>query len=107
MRELPPMPDCDPSDFEVDEAFGDHNIEYWVWSGKRLVPATAEQIETIHGIEERLHLQRHEPGEGSVHQRAHSAPARVHPGSERHVASVRLLSLLRRGPRTSPRSKPA
>jgi hypothetical protein len=26
---------------------GDHNIEYWIWTGSRLVPASPEQAERL------------------------------------------------------------
>jgi hypothetical protein len=31
---------------------GDHNIEYWIWTGSRLVPATPEQSERLRRQEE-------------------------------------------------------
>ena len=37
----------DESELDVEDAFGAHDIEYWVRSGSRLVPATPEQIAAI------------------------------------------------------------
>ena len=95
MHALPPIPDCDPSEWELDEAFGEHNIEYWVWSGKRLVPATAEQLVTIHEIEERLHLTRRQSVEESASQQANLAPGRSNPGHGMTLVAAHLLALLR------------
>lgn len=36
---------------DVVDAFGEHDIEYWVWNGIRLVPATAAQIACIQEAE--------------------------------------------------------
>jgi hypothetical protein len=34
----------DDQEPDVEDAFGDHDIEYWVWRGNKLVPATDEQV---------------------------------------------------------------
>lgn len=39
-------PDVGTLDDGLDAAFdGDHNIEYWFWNGRRLVPASADEAE--------------------------------------------------------------
>jgi hypothetical protein len=96
MQKLPPMPKCDPSELELNDAYGDHNIEYWVWSGKRLVPATPEQVVVIHGIEQRLNLTRREAIEELAEQRAALAPARPSLGHRITMLAARLMGLLRR-----------
>jgi hypothetical protein len=103
---LPPPPDCDPSELELDDAFGEHSIEYWVWSGKRLVPATAEHIATIHEMEERLHLTRsalledlHDEDLDDT-QGVRCIP-RMSPGHGMVQAATQLLSLFRRRLRPS------
>lgn len=48
MNTLPPPPSSDEWELDVEDAFGEHDIEYWVWSGNRLVPAMPEQIAIIH-----------------------------------------------------------
>ncbi len=43
---------------EVEDAFGEHNIEYWVWQGRKLVPASPEQAALLREHEAMLRLQR-------------------------------------------------
>jgi hypothetical protein len=38
----------DYAELDVEDAFGDHNIEYWVRRGNKLVPATDAEIAQIH-----------------------------------------------------------
>ncbi len=38
-------------EFDVEDAFGEHGIEYWVCASNRFVPATAEQIAAIREYE--------------------------------------------------------
>jgi hypothetical protein len=46
-------------DLEVEECFGEHDVEYWVRRGNRLVPATADEVARIHAWErERMTLVR-------------------------------------------------
>ena len=39
----------DGDDFDVEAAFADHGIAYWVPQGHRLVPASPQQIEAFEG----------------------------------------------------------
>lgn len=57
MNSLPPPPSGHEWELDVEDAFGEHDIEYWVWCGNRLVPATAVQIAIIHEIEAARRLQ--------------------------------------------------
>lgn len=41
------LPDADARDELPDPWHGDHSIEYWVWDGSRLVPATPQEIARI------------------------------------------------------------
>jgi hypothetical protein len=41
---------------DVEDAFGEHDIEYWVWSGKKLVPASPEQAALLREHEALLRL---------------------------------------------------
>ncbi len=41
---------------DVEDAFGEHDIIYWVREGNRLVPANPTQIAAIHEREARLRL---------------------------------------------------
>ena len=56
MNTLPPPPSGDEGELDVEDAFGEHDIAYWVWSGTRLVPATPDQIATIREREARERL---------------------------------------------------
>ena len=47
------LPDDGPRD--VEEAFGEHDIDYWVWDGNRLIPASPQKRALIR---EREALQR-------------------------------------------------
>lgn len=47
MDTLPTPPSGDERELDIEDAFGEHDIEYWVWSGNRLVPATPDQIVII------------------------------------------------------------
>jgi hypothetical protein len=38
-------------DLDVEDCFGEHNVEYWVRRGNRLVPATADEVARIHAWE--------------------------------------------------------
>jgi hypothetical protein len=38
----------DDVELDVEEAFGEHNIEYWVRKGNKLVPATEDEVAQIH-----------------------------------------------------------
>ena len=38
----------DDVELDVEDAFGAHNIEYWVRRGNKLVPATADEVAQIH-----------------------------------------------------------
>jgi hypothetical protein len=42
--------------YDVGEAFGDHDIEYWIYDGVRLVPATPDEIAALreHEAERRI-----------------------------------------------------
>lgn len=67
---LPPAPDG-AEEPDVEDAFGEHDIEYWVWSGSRLVPATTEQVAAIREHEALCRL----PSWASRQQeRDHTAP---------------------------------
>lgn len=52
MERFPPsfFPDGDV-ELDVEDAFREHDIEYWVCASNRLVPATAEQIAAIREYE--------------------------------------------------------
>jgi hypothetical protein len=43
MQRIPPVWG-DNQEPDVEDAFGDHDIDYWVWRGNKLVPATDEQV---------------------------------------------------------------
>jgi hypothetical protein len=61
-------------DYDVGEAFGDHNIEYWIYDGQRLVPASPDE-------EERLRdwwaMRRLETWQEQERERARTAARRV------------------------------
>ncbi|HLZ25534.1 MAG TPA: hypothetical protein VKQ30_25705 [Ktedonobacterales bacterium] len=57
MNTLPPPPSGDQWALDVEDAFGEHDIEYWVWCGVKLVPATPEQVARIRDHEALLRLQ--------------------------------------------------
>jgi hypothetical protein len=38
-------------ELDVEDACGDHDIEYWVWSGNRLVPASPDKLARIRECE--------------------------------------------------------
>jgi hypothetical protein len=38
-------------DLDVEECFGEHDVEYWVRKGNRLVPATEAEVERIRAWE--------------------------------------------------------
>lgn len=46
--------ECAGAELDVEDAFGEHDIEYWVRSGNRLVPAAAEDIAQIQEWEREL-----------------------------------------------------
>jgi hypothetical protein len=39
---------CEDVELDVEDAFGDHDIEYWVRQGNKLVPATEDEVAQIH-----------------------------------------------------------
>lgn len=43
--------DHDTGDYDVGGAFGEHDIEYWVYDGKRLVPASPDEAERLRELE--------------------------------------------------------
>lgn len=47
-------------ELDVEDAFGEHDIEYWVWDGNRLIPAPPNKLARIHELEalDRLTWQR-------------------------------------------------
>lgn len=51
MDGIPGFPEGDPDELSLDHAFGHHAIEYWVWSGTRLVPASPEQVAILREYE--------------------------------------------------------
>jgi hypothetical protein len=57
VNSLPPPPSGREWELDVEDAFSEHDIEYWVWRGNRLVPATTAQIVIIHEIEAARRLQ--------------------------------------------------
>ncbi|MGH2517660.1 MAG: hypothetical protein ACRDHP_18580 [Ktedonobacterales bacterium] len=56
MNTLPPPPSGNEWELDVEDAFGAHDTEYWVWSGNRLVPATPDQVTIIREREALLRL---------------------------------------------------
>lgn len=46
--------ECEGLELDVEDAFGEHDIEYWVRRGNRLVPAAAEDIAQIREWEREL-----------------------------------------------------
>lgn len=81
MNNLPPPPSGNEGELDVEDAFGDHDIEYWVWSGNRLVPASPDQIALIREREALLRLQvwaaRKQPAQrdqSRPRESAHGAP---------------------------------
>jgi hypothetical protein len=57
-------------EYDVGAAFGEHAIEWWVYDGARLVPASAEQAAML--------------------SRLHDRPARPHARGRRNVMHRRL-----------------
>ena len=54
-RDLFDVPgECEGAELDVEDAFGAHDIEYWVRRGNRLVPAAAEDIAQIQEWEREL-----------------------------------------------------
>lgn len=47
MDQYPPFAADDEDELDVEDAFGEHDVEYWVRAGNRLVPAVPEQVATI------------------------------------------------------------
>jgi len=45
---------CEDAELDVEDAFGEHDIEYWVRRGNRLVPATAEDVAHIQEYQREL-----------------------------------------------------
>ena len=43
--------DHNTGDYDVGEAFGEHDIEYWIYDGKRLVPASPDEAERLRELE--------------------------------------------------------
>jgi hypothetical protein len=75
MSTLPPPPSGDKRELDVEDAFGEHDIEYWVWSGNRLVPATPEQTALIREREALSFLRARKVIQISHgHERAHTEP---------------------------------
>lgn len=49
--------------YDVGDAFGEHNIEYWIYDGKRLVPASPDEQERLREWEQRSRLEQWKAGE--------------------------------------------
>jgi hypothetical protein len=49
--------DCYEGDYDVGDAFGEHNIEYWIYDGTRLVPASPAQAEQLRDLDARRRLE--------------------------------------------------
>lgn len=58
MEPFPPSAFDDGDELDVEDAFGEHDIEYWVRSGGRLVPATPEQVAELRESAARRRLDR-------------------------------------------------
>lgn len=43
--------------YDVGEAFGEHNIEYWVYDGRRLIPASPDEQERLREWAQRSRLE--------------------------------------------------
>lgn len=43
--------------YDVGDAFGEHNIEYWVYDGTRLIPASPDEQERLREWEQRILLE--------------------------------------------------
>lgn len=40
-----------PGELDVEDAFADHNIEYWIWHNNRLVPASPDRAARLREID--------------------------------------------------------
>lgn len=70
MDDIPQFPDCDPNELSLDDAFGTHDIEYWVWSGTQLVPASPEQVALLREYEAMWRLEYWQRSEQRMSARA-------------------------------------
>jgi hypothetical protein len=103
MSTLPPPPSGDKWELDVEDAFGEHDIEYWVWSGNRLVPATPEQTALIREREALSCLRAWKVIQTShAHDRAHTEPTGRLFAWLRGLPARALLSLVARIRRVPP-----
>lgn len=58
MWRLLPFSSDDEDALDVEDAFGEHDVEYWIRSGNRLVPATPEQATALREWEALRRLER-------------------------------------------------
>ncbi len=63
--------------YDVGEAFGDHDIEYWIYGGRRLVPASPDEAERLREMEARVRLESRKSDEQRHQRLAMGAPARA------------------------------
>jgi hypothetical protein len=85
-------------DLDVEDAFGEHNIEYWVRKGNRLVPATPEESAQIQEWERERRAEARLAQLKEAQRRALAWPARLR---------SRLSLSLTRWPALSHRQQPA
>jgi hypothetical protein len=57
VEELQEFERAGEGDYDVGEAFGDHHIEYWIYDGRRLTPASSDQAERLREMEAWLRLE--------------------------------------------------
>jgi hypothetical protein len=60
--------------YDVGEAFGAHTIEYWVYDGTRLIPASPDEQEQLREWEQRSRLAQWTAGERRGRVRARRRP---------------------------------
>lgn len=80
MEQYPLFSGVDEDEIDVEDAFGEHDVEYWVRAGNRLIPATEEQVAAIREHEALRRLtrwQRLEAAQAEQAQQAEQASRRT------------------------------